>query len=126
MYTRSTRANTHVNEKVTRFDNVDHPRGGRKRTSGRVTSRAGGFQGEALVTDYCATEAVGSKELRKMRKLSQLLEHTALSGDTMRKAEHKILQLRSELLSCVEHAARGNGDAFDGLKLLCASLNSAS
>ena len=74
--------------------------------------------GEALVTDYCATEAVGSKELRKMRKLSQLLEHTALSGDTMRKAEHKILQLRSELLSCVEHAARGNGDAFDGLKLL--------
>ena len=36
-----------------------------------------------------------------MRKLSQLLEHTALSGDTMRKAEHKILQLRSELQSAV-------------------------
>ena len=74
--------------------------------------------GEAMVTDYCATEAAGSKELRKMRKLSLLLEHTAISGDTMRKAEKKILELRSELLSCVEHAARGNGDAFDGLKLL--------
>ena len=74
--------------------------------------------GEKLCQDYCATDAPGAKEFRKLAKLGNLLASGALQREDEAKANKKVLSLRCSLFTIVEECADGAGDAAQALQLL--------